>query len=390
MDKTAPSLQDIQRALEWSRVLTSCIETSETGITIADFSKPDNPIIFANPAFYQMSGYDESETLGRNCRFLQGKDHDQPGVRAIREALKLGTSTRQLLRNYRKDGTLFWNSLQISPVRDEAGKITHYVGIQTDVTREVEREEIRRQAELEVQRQKLELQISEAARMTGLGEMAGFIVHEISSPITVLEGRIKALAQGQQAGSTQDLVTCVDRITEIVKNFKRVAHQGSLDATLSLPLKGVIADVEQLFAAQALRLRVDFKIDMKADGVNFTGNALMISQVILNLLQNALYAAKKWPNPWIRLEVEASQELITIRVKNSGSSIPEDVKKRLFKDFVSTKPKGEGTGLGLMICKKIIENHMGRISLEEQAPDSKPDSRAEPFTCFKILLPRKV
>ena len=100
------------------------------GVVISDARAPDMPIVFVNAMFEHMSGYLSSEILGRNCRFLQGVDTDQPGIETIRAAIKARTNGFATLRNYRKDGSLFLNQLFISPVRDAAGTVTHFVGIQ--------------------------------------------------------------------------------------------------------------------------------------------------------------------------------------------------------------------------------------------------------------------
>lgn len=100
------------------------------GVVISDALAPDMPVVFVNAMFEQMSGYPSAEILGRNCRFLQGTDTSQPGIDTIREAIKEQTNGFATLRNYRKDGALFINQLFISPVRDCAGTVTHFVGIQ--------------------------------------------------------------------------------------------------------------------------------------------------------------------------------------------------------------------------------------------------------------------
>ena len=100
------------------------------GVVISDARAPDMPIVFVNAMFEHMSGFTSSEILGRNCRFLQGSDKDQPGIATIRSAIKAQTNGFASLRNYRKDGSLFLNQLFISPVRDNTGTVTHFVGIQ--------------------------------------------------------------------------------------------------------------------------------------------------------------------------------------------------------------------------------------------------------------------
>jgi PAS domain S-box-containing protein len=115
------------------------MDDATAGITIADADK-DQPLTYVNDAFVEMTGYDHDEVLGRNCRFLQGKETETEPVQRLHDAIEAGKAVSVELRNYRKDGTKFWNKLEIAPVYDDAGELTHYIGFQSDVT-------ARRQAE---------------------------------------------------------------------------------------------------------------------------------------------------------------------------------------------------------------------------------------------------
>ncbi len=110
------------------------------GISVADATVPGMPLTYVNPAFEVMTGYKFEEIQGSNCRFLQGDDRDQPGIALIREAIKAQRGIVTLLKNYKKDGTHFWNELNLSPVFDRDSVLTHFVGIQMDVTARVEAE----------------------------------------------------------------------------------------------------------------------------------------------------------------------------------------------------------------------------------------------------------
>ena len=124
------------------RLLGRAVAASSNGIVITDPRVPDNPIVYVNPAFEEISGYTADEVLGRNCRFLQADDREQPALYELREALTEARECRVVLRNYRKDGTPFWNELYVSPVHDEEGRLTNFVGFQNDIThrRKIEEE----------------------------------------------------------------------------------------------------------------------------------------------------------------------------------------------------------------------------------------------------------
>ncbi|MFP5380994.1 MAG: EAL domain-containing protein [Gammaproteobacteria bacterium] len=129
------------------RLRTRALEAAREGIMIHDASHPGYPMIYANPGFTAITGYPVEEGLGGNLAFLQRDDRDQPGLAQLRELLSRGESGVVILRNYRKDGTRFWNELHVAPVRDDAGCISHYVGIMNDISERVAyQEELERHA----------------------------------------------------------------------------------------------------------------------------------------------------------------------------------------------------------------------------------------------------
>jgi PAS domain S-box-containing protein len=121
-------------------VLSQILDTTITGITLSDPDLEDNPIVYANEAFELMSGYEREEILGKNCRFLQGTDRDQEAVSELREAIARHEEITVTLRNYRKDGTMFYNRLTVRPLFDRQGQLIYYLGVQHDVTNELEAE----------------------------------------------------------------------------------------------------------------------------------------------------------------------------------------------------------------------------------------------------------
>jgi diguanylate cyclase (GGDEF)-like protein/PAS domain S-box-containing protein len=108
------------------------VETSPGGIVLVDAVNPEHPVIYANPGFEALTGYWKAELVGRNLRFLQGDDREQDGRNRLREALGRAETCRVLLRNYRKDGTVFWNEMTVLPLLDADGRVTHFVGHHRD------------------------------------------------------------------------------------------------------------------------------------------------------------------------------------------------------------------------------------------------------------------
>jgi len=136
------SLENKKRKLEESNTILSmyynAIDAVTSGIVITDPLKEDHPVIFFNRAFQELTGYERDEILGRNCRFLQNDDRNQEPLKKLREHIDRGEPVKVVLRNYRKDGSMFWNELKISPVKDKQGEIEFFVGIQNNVTELVE------------------------------------------------------------------------------------------------------------------------------------------------------------------------------------------------------------------------------------------------------------
>ena len=136
-----------KQAEEALRLRDRAIAASSNGIVITAPDQPDNPIIYVNPAFEYITGYSAQEALGRNCRFLQGTEREQPALEELRAALREGRQSKVIIRNYKKDGTHFWNELSTSPVRDAEGELVNFIGVQEDVTHRKKAEEDLRKSE---------------------------------------------------------------------------------------------------------------------------------------------------------------------------------------------------------------------------------------------------
>ncbi|MAG44231.1 MAG: hypothetical protein CMH95_08090 [Oceanospirillaceae bacterium] len=131
-------------------LLKKAVDASNDGIVIAEQEGDDNILIYVNKAFERLTGYTADEILYQDCRFLQTGDREQEGLQEVRTAIKEGRSTRVVLRNYHKDGTMFWNELSLSPIRNDQDQLTYYIGIQKDVTAQIEAEARARAAEEEL------------------------------------------------------------------------------------------------------------------------------------------------------------------------------------------------------------------------------------------------
>ncbi|MGV8859560.1 MAG: PAS domain-containing protein [Pseudomonas sp.] len=141
-----------------AKLLQLVINASNDGIVVAEQEGDDNILIYANKAFETLTGYAVEEILYRDCRFLQADDRQQPGLEVIRQAIASGQPCRQVVRNYRKDGSAFWNELSITPVFNEADQLTYFIGIQKNVSAQIEAQQrvVELEAELALARAEIE------------------------------------------------------------------------------------------------------------------------------------------------------------------------------------------------------------------------------------------
>jgi len=141
-----------------AKLLQLVINASNDGIVVAEQEGDDNILIYANNAFETLTGYAVEDILYRDCRFLQADDRQQPGLEVIRQAIAKGQPCRQVVRNYRKDGSAFWNELSITPVFNEADQLTYFIGIQKNVSAQIEAQQrvVELEAELALARAEIE------------------------------------------------------------------------------------------------------------------------------------------------------------------------------------------------------------------------------------------
>ena len=151
-----------------ARLLQRMVDASQDGIVVAEREGDDTILIYANSAFETLTGYSRDEILYQDCRFLQAGDRDQHTLQLIREAVASGQPTRQRLRNYRKDGTHFWNELSITPVFNESDQLTYFIGVQKDVSQHVKAEQ--RVAQLEAQLAALTAELQTLKATSGLNK----------------------------------------------------------------------------------------------------------------------------------------------------------------------------------------------------------------------------
>jgi len=335
------------------------IQAVHQGIVITDPSQADNPIVYASPGFERMTGYSTNDARGRNCRFLQGPDTDIAELARIRESIQAQQPITVELLNYRRDGTSFWNELSITPVRDPAGRLVHFVGVQADVTA----------------RRKLQDQLRQAQKMEAVGQLAGGIAHDFNNLLTVINGFSElALSQAPPEHAFREPLEAVwdagKRAADITKQllaFSRRAIVAPRVLDLNQAVESIAKLLRRLIGAD---IALSLVLDPNPCPVLF--DLGQFEQVIVNLAVNARDAMPAGGKLTIETasNVDASPELlgpagcVQLTVTDTGNGIADDVKDRIFEPFFTTKAVGQGAGLGLATVYGIVLQAGGHIDVE--------------------------
>jgi PAS domain S-box-containing protein len=459
------------------------IESASNGILIVDAQAPDMPTVYCNLAFEKITGYSKEEVLGQNCRFLHGKDKDQPELDRLRTAIHNGKESRVELRNYRKDGSFFWNELYVAPVRNSQGDISHFIGVQTDITeaKRARLENLELAAIVESCEEAIIGKTAEgiirswnkgAERLYGYTEeeaigksiriifppnklsefeeimgnirsghgiqqfetirhrkdgtdiqvaitispiidpRGGFIGSStLAYDITKRKQREKDLAEKTQelARSNQDLQQFayvashdLQEPLRMVSSYTQLLgkrYKGKLDADadefIGFAVDGanrmqrLIRDLLEYSRVGAKEIPIEptdcnlilqsvmnnLSSSIKDSGADITidplptlrGNPTQLTQLFQNLLGNALKFRGEQP---LTIQVTAKKDNGNweFSIQDNGIGIPGDQQNRIFDIFqrLHSRTEYEGTGIGLAICKKIVESHGGSMWVESE------------------------
>lgn len=232
------------------------------------------------------------------------------------------------------------------------------------------------------------------SRLVSLGEMMGSIVHEIRNPLTIIHSTVQLLERHYKKKNYKDqklldhisrLHVTSERMNAIVKSLLSYSRDGGSDPVLRFRVEELLSVVDSMIKDPIAVNRVNYSIDLKPlksgdEDFFMVGQIVPLSQVLINVIVNAVDAIEELEDKWIKLTVIEHEEEILFKIVDSGLGIPGAVAVKMFDSFFTTKPVGKGTGLGLGLCKKIIERHRGEIGIDP----------TEEHTCIQFTVSKNL
>ncbi|WP_322922426.1 ATP-binding protein [Paenibacillus campi] len=352
-------------AIDWEYV----VQNLKSSVTIADARKPDFPLVFVNKHFTDLTGYTREEAIGYNCRFLQGEDTLPETVQAFREALAKQQSVTIEVLNYRKDGSSFWNEVNLDPIFDQNGECHYFVGIQFDITK-------RKQAELQVLQAKDEAESANVAK----GRFLANISHEIRTPLNGIIGMTELILLNEVEEDLRDNMKIVQNSAETLLTLINDILDFSKAEAGKMNLEHIEYNLHELMdmtikAHRPLTLEKRIGLNLYIDHSvpqRVYGDPHRLKQVLNNLIGNAVKFTRHGSVDvsLTGFEDQGEELKLRFRIKDSGIGIAKQDQNKLFQSFSqvddSQSREFGGTGLGLVISQQIVELMQGTITVESE------------------------
>jgi len=331
-----------------ANVIGRAVESAlPTGVVIADPRLPGCPITFCNKGYEQITGYSFQDIVGKECRFLDGKDTNKKHIAELQDAMKNERLITTVLKNYKKDGTEFWNEITLSPVKDGNDKLMYWLAFQYDVTARINALE-----ELKSSHEGLKKAVLSQTEVSGA----------LAKSNSVLLGEISQRRKFEhQSSKLRNELVHISRLTTMGEMATGLAHQ----------------DINEL-TQQAIRITrsdtraLNISIELEEGTIpEIYVDSVQIAQVLVNLLRNSVDAILSINNdateinPSIQVKTNFVNDEILISVTDTGPGFDADIEP--FKAFESSKENG--MGIGLSISRTIVESHDGRLWIEKNNSD---------------------
>lgn len=305
-------------------------------------------IEFANERFLVKAGYTMEEIFGKNASILRSGKHSEEEYQQLWQCILKAEEWRGELCNKKKDGTFYWARVNISPILDDDGKLTHFLTIQEDITGQKRNE-----------------------RLAAVGLAASGLAHHIKNVQTSLEGSVELLEMGLTKGNEKAierarpiLKRSTQRMTRLIQNLLTLSRENPLQRTL-MTLSAFSKEVITQCTAVPWETEISFDLSVSKSLPKIYADEGRLNDALLNLLFNAAeelqLSETKKPKVQLAAVLEGDELLIT--VADNGPGVPDDLQPHLFEPFFTTKDQ-QGTGLGLAITKKTVEEHGGMITFE--------------------------
>lgn len=334
---------------------------NSAGVVITDSS---GKIKSCNTNFEQLTGFKCEELQGNTLKMINSNYHEKVFLQKMWKDINEGTPWRGEFRNKGKDGSIFWVSSYIFPIKDLSGSIKEFWSINHDITDKVNAQKalLKKDEELE-----------EAQRLSVIGEFAAGIAHEVNNPLAVihsktqlLELQLNQLTSGK-ADSVEKITDSLESIkqmtlhtSDLIKNLKTFSSKGNFEELDLVKLTDIITMVLNISEKRCSNSGI--KIIVKSDeNIKLFCSPSGLAQVILNLISNSIDAIEFQEDKWISIESKILNNILKIIVTDSGSGIPLEIAKKITQPFFSTKAPGKGTGLGLSISLKTVEKMKGQL-----------------------------
>jgi PAS domain S-box-containing protein len=323
--------------------------TEHTGDLIL-ITHPDGTFEHANAAFLHAFGYTRRELRSLNFVDLVERGVDRVR-RDITAEVRANGIWRGTLRGLRKDGTTFPVACTITALRDAAGRLTHFVGVERDITEDL----------------KLRDQLVHGERLSAIGELIAGVAHEINNPLQTIIGCTELMLDEPEGANRQDLELVrkeAMRAGQIVRNLLAFARRGAPDRTI-VDLNDLVRATAALREYHLRQINIDLTVRCAPAPLPVVANREEIRQVILNLLLNAEHAIASSESERGSISIQTFHQFAhqIVEVADSGPGITPELRGRIFEPFFTTREVGEGTGLGLSISLGIASAHGGALTL---------------------------
>ncbi|NJC05080.1 PAS domain S-box-containing protein [Sphingomonas kaistensis] len=348
---------------ERGNVFFAAIEMTRMPMILTDPNLDDNPIVFANKAFLDLTGYEESEILGRNCRFLQGANTDREAVAALRDTVNTGGSIALEILNYKRDGTPFWNAVFIGPVFDQQGKLAYQFASQLDVTRRRNSEQSFRQAQ----------------KMESIGQLTAGLAHDFNNLLQVVNGNLELLSSNVDGDRAKRYIdnarSAADRGAKLTRQLLAFARKTRLTpkpTDLSHLVSSFVDVIESSLGTQ-----VQLQLNLRRRLPRVMVDAEQLEMALLNVLMNARDAMPAGGLVTLSTSAvhlngdSAARQLpegdyVALEVRDEGTGMTPEVIERATEPFFTTKTQGRGTGLGLAMASGFVQQSRGRLEIESK------------------------